>query len=191
MLLPGHTITRVNFYTAKVKSPPHDPHKATRQDTYWRALESIPQIKVEKGKYLTLKKKLPWREPKLLSKLKTWCCKAEWARRFMGPFLICVIKEEEKRSDVNLATQLVLDAVDGAFECAVVISNDTDLLTPIEVVKKRFRYPIGLIGGAHPNSEMLKAVDFYKEARPGVLSAYQFPPEITDARGTFRKPKTW
>ena len=38
-----------------------------------------------------------------------------------------VMKTEEKGSDVNLATHLLVDAFDDAFNIAVIISNDSDL----------------------------------------------------------------
>ena len=41
---------------------------------------------------------------------------------------------EEKGSDVNLGTHLLNDAWKGLFDAAVVISNDTDLVTPIRMV---------------------------------------------------------
>jgi uncharacterized LabA/DUF88 family protein len=45
-----------------------------------------------------------------------------------------VTKTEEKGSDVNIATHLLMDAFDDAYELAVIISNDSDLLEPIKVV---------------------------------------------------------
>ena len=41
---------------------------------------------------------------------------------------------EEKGSDVNLGAHLLNDAWKGLFDAAVVISNDTDLVTPIRMV---------------------------------------------------------
>ncbi|MDQ6670445.1 MAG: hypothetical protein M3069_06780 [Chloroflexota bacterium] len=52
------------------------------------------------------------------------------------PRTVEVIKTEEKGSDVNLATFMLLDAVD-AITSSPMISNASDLLLPIEVVSKR------------------------------------------------------
>ena len=38
-----------------------------------------------------------------------------------------ILDTEEKGSDVNLAVHLVNDAWHGRFDCAVVVSNDSDL----------------------------------------------------------------
>jgi len=45
-----------------------------------------------------------------------------------------VIKTEEKGSDVNLATYLLLDAFAANCELRVVVSNDSDLKEPIRVM---------------------------------------------------------
>ena len=49
-----------------------------------------------------------------------------------------VLKTEEKGSDVNLATYLLLDGFDGLYESAVVISDDSDLEAPIREANRRF-----------------------------------------------------
>ena len=45
-----------------------------------------------------------------------------------------VVKTEEKGSDVNLATNLLVDAFHNKYELAVIVSKDSDLLAPIKVV---------------------------------------------------------
>ena len=49
---------------------------------------------------------------------------------------------EEKGSDVNVASHLLLDVLTGAVDAAVVISNDSDLRFPVE--QARQRVPVGL-----------------------------------------------
>ena len=44
---------------------------------------------------------------------------------------------EEKGSDVSLAAHLLNDAWKGLYDAAAVISNDTDLVTPIQMVAKQ------------------------------------------------------
>ena len=44
---------------------------------------------------------------------------------------------EEKGSDVNLSAHLLNDVWKGLFDAAAVISNDTDLVTPIRMVGYR------------------------------------------------------
>lgn len=49
-----------------------------------------------------------------------------------GVFLVSYFHSEEKGSDVNLATHLLSDVLQGHVEAAIVVSNDTDLQLPIE-----------------------------------------------------------
>ena len=50
----------------------------------------------------------------------------------------------EKGSDVNLASYLLLDAFDREYQVALVISNDSDLTHPIELVRDRFGVRVGV-----------------------------------------------
>ena len=52
---------------------------------------------------------------------------------------------EEKGSDVNLAAHLLNDAWKELFDAAVVISNDTDLVTPIRIVTTERKKPVFVI----------------------------------------------
>ena len=52
--------------------------------------------------------------------------------------IIQVLKTEEKGSDVNLATYLLLDGLDGLYDSALVISDDSDLEAPIREANRRF-----------------------------------------------------
>jgi len=88
---------------------------------------------------------------------------------------------EEKGSDVNLAAHLLNDAWKGEFEAAVVISNDTDLCAPIEMVASERGLPVYV---ACPDrqfqmSPQLVAVSTYqRHIRPGMLAAAQFADPI-------------
>lgn len=103
-----------------------------------------------------------------------------------------VIKTEEKGSDVNLATWLLADAFDDLFDCAVIVSNDSDLKEPICMVRHRFGKTIGLLNPQQRASRaLLPLAHFIKPIRIGSLMASQFPLGINDAKGWFRKPTRW
>jgi uncharacterized LabA/DUF88 family protein len=78
---------------------------------------------------------------------------ARWPRfrPLAAPRTVAVLRSEEKGSDVNLATQWLLDAVDHRFDCAAVVSNDSDLLAPIRALRQRFGRTIGLLSGTTPS----------------------------------------
>lgn len=175
-LLPRNQIDRTRYFTAQVSSRPNDPDQATRQQTYFRALATVPEISIHLGHFLTHEVKMPdaaaWQNGRYL------------ARR--------VIKTEEKGSDVNLATMLLVDAFDDLFDCAVIISNDSDLKGPIEQVRNRFGKTIGLLNPQRNVSQALRPLaHFIKPIRPGAVANAQFPTGLTDAVGQFQKPASW
>jgi hypothetical protein len=109
-----------------------------------------------------------------------------------GPPTVEVVKTEEKGSDVNLATYLLLDAFSKDCETAVVISNDSDLKEPIALVQQQLGLPVGVVN-PHPAARRSRALQptFFKQLRPSVLPSCQFPPVLQDTRGAIRKPASW
>jgi NYN domain len=115
--------------------------------------------------------------------------------------LVKVVKIEEKGSDVNLATWLLIDAFDKAFDAAVVITNDSDLAEPIRQVRRKFGYRVMILHscsrpGRGPSIDLRKAVGLRGGSiplvvQPAHLAASQFPAIMTDAHGTFHKPAAW
>ena len=175
-LLPRNQIDRTRYFTAQVSSRPNDPDQATRQQTYFRALSTVPEISIHLGHFLTHEVNMP--------DAAAWQAGRYLARR--------VIKTEEKGSDVNLATMLLVDAFDDLFDCAVIISNDSDLKGPIEQVRNRFGKTIGLLNPQKNVSQALRPLaHFIKPIRPGAVANAQFPTGLIDAVGQFQKPASW
>lgn len=52
-------------------------------------------------------------------------------------FMASVARREEKGSDVNVASHLLIDVLEGNIDAAVVISNDSDLEFPVREARKR------------------------------------------------------
>ena len=57
-------------------------------------------------------------------------------------FLVSYRHIEEKGSDVNVASHLLLDVLSNQVEAAIVISNDSDLRFPIQECRQRV--PVGV-----------------------------------------------
>jgi len=70
------------------------------------------------------------------------------------PDLVWVQKAEEKGSDVNLASHLVRDAFMNLFDVAVVVTNDTDLIEPIKIVRDDVGKAIGLLSDSIQETQM-------------------------------------
>ncbi len=58
-------------------------------------------------------------------------------------FMASIARREEKGSDVNVASHLLIDALTGVIDAAAVISNDSDLAFPVSHVRELI--PVGLI----------------------------------------------
>jgi uncharacterized LabA/DUF88 family protein len=174
-LLPQNTITQIRYFTALVSARPPDVDKPVRQQLYLRALATIPKISVHKGHFLSHTVTMPLAVAPGRPQ--------QYAR---------VIKTEEKGSDVNLATHLLHDAHMNRFDIAVVVSNDSDLLEPIKIVRRELGKKVGVLNPhPHPSRAILPHIDFIKQIRRGALMAAQFQPTMADAHGTFTKPNTW
>ncbi len=175
-LLLRNQIDMVRYFTARVSARPNDPDQPVRQQTYLRALATVPQIEVHFGHFLTHEVDMPEA--------------AAWNAGKYKPSR--VVKTEEKGSDVNLATYLLVDAFDDAFDVAVIVSNDSDLCEPIAQVRKKFGKTIGIMN-THARMSMAfrPLAHFIKPVRSGALANAQFPDVMSDAVGKFQKPKRW
>jgi hypothetical protein len=98
---------------------------------------------------------------------------------------------EEKGSDVNLAAHLLNDAWKGAFDVAAVISNDTDLVTPIQMVSVERQKPVFVIcpGRWQMPPQLERVASFTRHIRKSMLQAAQFPDPIPGT--TIKKPTSW
>ena len=103
-----------------------------------------------------------------------------------------VIKTEEKGSDVNLATHLLRDAFLNQMEVAVLVTNDSDLVEPVRIVRSELGKAVGILNPhKRPSYELSKCATFIKPIRKGVLAASQLPPRLQDAHGVITKPTRW
>jgi uncharacterized LabA/DUF88 family protein len=179
---PRNRIAYTKFFTAKVSAMPGDPDQPNRQYVYWRALRTIPNFEIILGEFRTRVVRAAVANP--------------------PPKTIEVFKTEEKGSDVNLASHLLLDGFQNRYDVAIVISGDSDLVTPIKMVRTVLGKPIGVLNPQRisgPNSRMPRksaglphAATFYQNSLTWAqLAASQFPATLTDKVGTFTKPASW
>jgi uncharacterized LabA/DUF88 family protein len=170
-LLPKNQINRIRYFTALVTPRQGDPQQRTRQEIYIRALRTIPNLTIYFGSFLATKVMM---------------------RRADGSGFVQVLKSEEKGSDVNLASHLLIDCYLSDCDIAVIVSNDSDLVFPIEHVKQHLGKIIGIVNPhQRPSRELRGVANFYKSIRPSVLTKCHFPDQISDAQGNFHKPSAW
>lgn len=173
LLLRDQTLGRVRYFTAPSKSLVPDPEQGIRQQTYFDALETLPELTIHKGKFHQTKKRRP-----LSRDLKK---------------MVWIYDMEEKGSDVNLATHLLLDAMHEDMEAALVITDDTDQIEPL----KRLKSDLGIkVGVASPRqrpilSNIVRAA-FYRPIWPEWLKDHQLPDEVQLSEGrTAHRPTSW
>jgi hypothetical protein len=174
LAFPRNEINEVHYCTAIVKDVPWDPQQSTRQRTFIRALETRG-VEVHYGSFLSNVVRMPLANPSQ-----------------GGPRMVDVIKTEEKGSDVALGALLVAHGYQGRYEAAIVVSNDSDLVLPIRIVREELGLPVGVLNPHKTFSvELSKVASFRKQLRKGVLAAAQFPQTLTDEHGTITKPASW
>jgi uncharacterized LabA/DUF88 family protein len=175
LLLPKNTIDEIKYFTARVSARPGDPDQPVRQQLFFRALQTLPGLTIHYGHFLTHTVAMPLVPVPGQPQRYAW-----------------VVKTEEKGSDVNLATHLLHDAHMRRFDVAVVVSNDSDLLEPIKIVRQALGKKVGILNPQkNPSRALLPHIDFIKQIRTGVLKASQFPVSMSDQHGTFTKPAGW
>lgn len=181
LLLPQNDVQCIKYFTARVKPPANDPGQQLRQQAYLRALRTLPQLEVHFGQFTKHKVYRP-----VAGDIPV-------GGHSKGDFqTIRVVKTEEKGSDVNMAAHLLNDAHLGRFDVAVVVTNDSDLVTPVRMVSGELGLPVGVLNPQRGVSHELASVaSFVRQIREGVVSQSQFPATMTDVKGTFHKPREW
>ena len=158
-------ITRIQFFTAYI---PYSTEKLIRQRKLVRAQESRG-VEVVQGVY---KKKN--RYCRMCHEVyETW---------------------EEKQTDVNIAIELLKNAVQDRFDTAMIISGDSDLIPAIQAVKDAFpEKTVGVIIPIARGSKYLKKeADFYMKMTERHLSTSQLPDKVElDTGRVIQKPEKW
>ncbi|MEO7994315.1 MAG: NYN domain-containing protein [bacterium] len=173
--------SRLYYFSARVSRTAADPHKPQRQQAYLDALQSLenPDLRVtlKLGTFLTVK-----RRGTVVSPIRPNC-----------PSAVEVSLYEEKGSDVNLAAYLLKDAFQQRMEAAIVISNDSDLVTPIQMCRDQFGIRVFVLNPHSKQSRSLRlAASRIENIREADLQASQLPDPILTGEGRrIRKPAAW
>lgn len=173
-LLTRNDVQSIKYFTAKVRGGKHNPGIARRQEVYLRALETLPKVSIILGRYQEHKVRMGNANP--------------------PPATVEVIKREEKGSDVNIASHLLLDAFRDEADAFVVISNDSDLKEPLRMVREDLNKVVGLVTPGGRTSQDLLSCNptFKKSIRAALLKRNQLPENIQLPSGAvIYRPETW
>ena len=176
-LFPDDEIQRICYFTALVKPRPNDPHQTERQDAYLRALATLPGMEIHYGEFRERIKDRPLAKPSP-----------------GGPTYVRIRDTEEKGSDVNLATRLLVGGFTGDYEQAVVVSNDSDLAAPIRYVNNDLGLRVVVVNpdsNTNTHNDLVTSATYVKRLWKSHLRRSQLPSTIADAHGVIHKPTGW
>ena len=171
-ILPAsYEITAITYCTALVK----DATALKEQKIYLEALEEhIPELEILPGEFVP--------------RPKTGILKGSKSSK-----PVTIIAQVEKHTDVNLAVHLVNDANRDRFDCAVIISNDSDFAEALRLVKDECRKEVWLLSpvkqNEKPTSKLTTHATRTKVIWPSALKRSQLPRRIPGSK--LRKPKGW
>ncbi|HND88959.1 MAG TPA: NYN domain-containing protein [Saprospiraceae bacterium] len=166
LLLPTQELVKAKYFTSRVTN---QPDKERRQNNYLEALQAHTTCNIYYGQYQA-------------NVIECKSCRSVWP------------SPKEKMTDVNIATQILVDAFNDNFDTALVISGDADLLPPILAVRDNFPGKrIGIYFPPRRHSISLKSrVNFSGVIGKSKLRDSQLPAEIEKPDGyILRKPIHW
>ena len=176
-LFPDDEIHRICYFTALLTARPDNPGQPLRQLIYLRALGTLPGLEIYYGDFRSRVKLRRMAEPA------------------PGlPEYVRILDSEEKGTDVNLATRLLVDGFKGDYEQAVIISNDSDLAAPIRYVHDDLNRKVSVVNPDNSNythRDLVESATYSKRLRKSHLRRSRFPSALSDAQGQMVKPNGW
>ena len=165
-LLSGHVLERVVYFTSV---PPWSPGKAARHETYIAALETVG-VEIVHGQF---------------------------QKEFKTCFATCQLPFEtftEKLTDVNIATRIIRDAIQGVFDWAYLVSADADQAPTIRALQQVApNVSVHVIFPPRRHSAELQQIAHH--ATPSLnhraLKRHVFPNSIQFNGRTIQKPTDW
>ena len=198
-------VDRIVYCTARVDAATN-PSAHADQDVYLKALRAANAVDyIEYGNYVTRTKTgmLAVDEKDSKGKVKAKVVTSNWpvvVRDSAGQavrdaqFMVKYLHFEEKGSDVNVASHLLVDVLTGTVDAAVVVSNDSDLAFPLRTA--RSRVPVATI---NPRGKRPTAGSLMGQKNDGVgdhwwwklnEKAYRSH-QLPDPAGKYTKPNGW
>jgi uncharacterized LabA/DUF88 family protein len=201
-LAKSHEVSDVYYFTAQIRARNGDDSAPNRQNYYLRALRESG-VKVVLGTFRKDPKYLDFasRDPAKLSKPGLDMVTQHASEIVTNLFTLAqpespkalVSKFEEKGSDVNLASYLLRDAYLGKIDRALVLTGDTDMITPLSFAQEHGVFIHSVIPrhthAARAFEQVANYVEFVDE---DLLERGQFDPGLKFANGKHAlRPRSW
>lgn len=194
-------IDRVVYCTARIDGATN-PSAHADQDVYLKALLGSQSVDwIEYGNYVARTKTalLAVRDPNTNHPVvltSAWPVMVQDQAGTPVPdarFMVSYLHLEEKGSDVNVASHLLVDVLDKTVDAAVVVSNDSDLALPLTQVRRRV--PLGVINprnSATAGALMGKKTDgvgghWWWKLKAAAYQSHQ----LSNPAGGQRRPSEW
>ncbi len=165
ILKPHQEIVGIKYFTSRVSN---NPEKQKRQTIYLEALQT-EGVEIYYGQYQS-------------DTIECNRCGNRWT------------KYNEKMTDVNIATQIILDAYQDKYDTAMLISGDSDLVPPIRAVHRTYpnkRVFVAFPPKRHNNSVSLEAKGSIIIGRKKLVDS-QFAQNVRKKDGyMLTKPNDW
>jgi uncharacterized LabA/DUF88 family protein len=164
-LTPNQKLVSIKYFTSRITN---SPAKQRRQTIFIEAIESTG-IQIIYGLYKAIN-------------IECNNCGHTWSI------------SNEKMTDVNIATHLILDAYADKYDTAILISGDSDLVPPIKAVHASFpgkSVSVFFPPNRHNNTVAAAAKGSLIIGRKRIIEN-QFPEEVIKADGyILHKPSEW
>jgi len=162
---PQYEITGLRYFSAPVVGT-QGRGSYDRQQQYLNALRSIPNLEIHLGSFMTHVKRCRLQDPLP-----------------DGTTHVRILQQEEKGTDVNLASYLLHDAWQDKYDAALIYSQDTDLLEPLRLVRRDLGKSIGVVvlDGKRPG-KLAQSGNFQHHITTARLAAAQFPYKVSFGR---------
>ena len=164
-LTPNQHLVSIKYFTSRITN---NPAKQKRQTTFIEAIESSG-IQIIYGLYKAID-------------IECRNCGHAWS------------VSNEKMTDVNIATHLLMDAYSDLFDTAILISGDSDLVPPLKAVHSNFpakSVSVFFPPNRHNNTVAAAAKGFLIIGRKRIV-ANQLPDDVRKPDGfILKKPAGW
>ena len=164
-LKPNQTLIETKYFTTIVKRPDD---KRRRQQVFLEALQTLPNLSIFYGHFLS---------------------DSITCRRCGHTYTT----HHEKMTDVNISVELMKDAFQDRFDLALLISADSDLVSPVRTVQQLF--PQKIVITIFPPGRFSSAL---KSVSSGILrighvelSKSMFPDQVIKNGIILQRPVSW
>lgn len=183
LLNENYEVVKIYYFTSEVVDYKND-GVTTRQGFYLSALRTISNLEIQFGKFKEREKTVYIDPPEEI------LLNTGFGRRAVSKSIFKGKCFEEKGTDVNLATRLLIDLYEDKFDTALILSNDTDYKSAIHQVRHKGKkiFVVNTKIGCEADLELRKvSTKSTRKITLDMLKTSQFPEMV----GSIRKPKNW